>query len=321
MIVTLIVAIGNSAYSAIVVDRRLTISGVPLTDEANKLTFLCCDDARVAIAFTGLAEINGIRTDIQLMLAIKDIVASAYDITGTVLGLIDRLNSLWKNHRLKGEKLIFIVTGFVYWEEVPQQVCMWIGNDGDPQRATFSLRQKTIQEPEVLLESIGTTSGLDDEAVSRLRELLVRRRPAAEAVTKAVSIIQRAAERSSELVGLQCNSAVISSSPDRIMSGTYHSAFRTGVAYLPNIAFPRGAQFMNGKSSVSEAFLAGPSIRKNDDCWCNSGRKFKACHMKIMGTVSARSGGFGSPLFPTQSIEFEKGYPSGKRFVVASRFD
>ena len=60
---TLLIALGNDRYSILVADRRITIGGKVEEDEFNKITILFCDDARLAIAFTGLARVGDFRTN------------------------------------------------------------------------------------------------------------------------------------------------------------------------------------------------------------------------------------------------------------------
>lgn len=53
---TLIVALLNYLNAILLADRRLTVGSNIVDDHYNKVTVLCCHDARVGIAFTGLAR-------------------------------------------------------------------------------------------------------------------------------------------------------------------------------------------------------------------------------------------------------------------------
>ena len=64
---TLIVAAGNKDFAVLAADRRLTSNGKLVDDEANKATILACYDARMAIAFTGLATWGSFSTEKWLL--------------------------------------------------------------------------------------------------------------------------------------------------------------------------------------------------------------------------------------------------------------
>lgn len=53
---TLILAFANREIAVLLADRRISSNGRLIDDEYNKLVVLCCHDARVALAFTGLAQ-------------------------------------------------------------------------------------------------------------------------------------------------------------------------------------------------------------------------------------------------------------------------
>ena len=60
---TLLLSLSNRSYAIVLGDRRLAQpDGTVGDDEANKLCVLFCDDARVTIAFTGLASYGGFTT-------------------------------------------------------------------------------------------------------------------------------------------------------------------------------------------------------------------------------------------------------------------
>src|SRR5947207_891847 len=59
---TLIIGTVNRQQAVLVSDRRLTINGRLIEDESNKTATLICRDARLVIAFTGLAEHRGFVT-------------------------------------------------------------------------------------------------------------------------------------------------------------------------------------------------------------------------------------------------------------------
>ncbi len=54
-------------------DRRLTLNGETCDSNANKLVCVGCDDARFSVGYTGVAEIDGQRTDYWLKNQVKAI--------------------------------------------------------------------------------------------------------------------------------------------------------------------------------------------------------------------------------------------------------
>jgi hypothetical protein len=65
--VTLIVALLNDRSAILLADRRLTVGRKVVDNHYNKVTVLCCHDARVGIAFTGLAKTGSFDTNEHIM--------------------------------------------------------------------------------------------------------------------------------------------------------------------------------------------------------------------------------------------------------------
>ena len=67
--------------------------------------------------------------------------------------------------------------------------------------------------------------------------------------------------------------------------------------------------------------LAGPDIRKNQECWCGSGEKFGKCHLKKFGSTYARVPGFRKPMAMTFAMwKKKKSELSGQMYCVQSAF-
>ncbi|HUS10366.1 MAG TPA: hypothetical protein VMZ30_07855, partial [Pyrinomonadaceae bacterium] len=54
---TLVIGLANQQHTIFISDRRLTRAGKPDDEESNKAATLVCRDARVAICFSGLADV------------------------------------------------------------------------------------------------------------------------------------------------------------------------------------------------------------------------------------------------------------------------
>jgi|SRR5882724_10067807 len=59
---TLILPMVNLQQAVLVTDRRLTRNGVLVNDESNKAFVFVCRDARLTVAYTGLAELGNFLT-------------------------------------------------------------------------------------------------------------------------------------------------------------------------------------------------------------------------------------------------------------------
>jgi hypothetical protein len=325
---TLLLALGNSDFVTVVADRRFTINGAVCDDEANKVCILCCDDARVAIAFTGLAEAGSHSTQEWLLASLADIAKTTHVFADTLVQLRARATSDLGTIATPDRRLTFIIAGFEYWSEHPAIACYYLSNcDNASGRAsnTFELRTLNAHADGILIEALGVPGALKGADERLLRAMLAERKRASDVVRKAVHSIQAAAGSGAArgLVGKQCNSAVVPGLPNTTMISTYHSAHLTGEAYAANVAFSmsRGGLMCWGARMLSASLVAGPMIRKRDACWCGSGKLFKHCHMKILGSVYAKLPGFTRPMTMVTEVSFEIPVASGNRFRVASAFE
>jgi hypothetical protein len=116
---------------------------------------------------------------------------------------------------------------------------------------------------------------------------------------------------------------MVPSARDTTIIMTYHSSFKSHLAYGPNVVITQGMTVL-GTELFSSTVLAGPEIRKRDPCWCGSGQKFKHCHMKKFGFVYLRPGTIGAfkkPLYSVTSMKVEIPRASGSVFTVGSGYD
>src|SRR5262249_6500803 len=137
----------------------------------------------------------------------------------------------------------------------------------------------------------GFKSVLSNQDYDSLRKMLQAGNSAPKVLRKAIQIFRRASgdKRSRGFIGPQCNSAVVPREPNTNIVSTYHSSqavFRAQAADVV-VAVTGCGLVVTGMSVMSPDVLAGPEIREGDDCWCGSGKKFKACHLKKFGSVYA----------------------------------
>src|SRR5215217_1042413 len=70
-------------------DRRLTLNGETCDSNANKLVCVGCDDARFSVGYTGVAEIDGQRTDYWLVEQIESIFRAGHRDVLTVYKMLE----------------------------------------------------------------------------------------------------------------------------------------------------------------------------------------------------------------------------------------
>ena len=320
---TLLLALANERHAALVADRRVTVDGKLADDEYNKLCILFCNDAKLAVGFTGLATLQAFDTATWLAETLSEIANVHADIAPLLAELQVRASSRFSSLVASDSRLSILFVGFVYWSERPEPRAYVLSNfDGpasDP--PTFSLRTISVHDS-VIVEPAGTISGLPITALASLRALMQKALPPQALIRFAVGHLQRAARdsRSSNRIGEQLNTAVLLAQPDTAVISTYHSAKYTHRAYGANVVVA-GAPISLGIEIFGTSVLAGPEIRKHDPCWCGSGSAFKHCHMKKYGSVYARHAAFKKPLPWFVRCGVESPRATGKVFCVASSFD
>ena len=114
---TLLVSILNTEFAILLADRRLTSGGNLVDDHYNKLTVLCCHNARVAIAFTGLAQAGTFDTS-EWMMSYLNKVGDVDDRFDAIFdGMRIEIESELKRRSLTQHVLTILVSGFEHKEE------------------------------------------------------------------------------------------------------------------------------------------------------------------------------------------------------------
>lgn len=103
---TLLVTLMGKNKIVQVADTRLTIEGREHESNAIKAVSVACADANFSIAYTGLAEINGARTDKWLVGKVESVFeAGNYTVDYIVQHLVSGLNSTFPALRHRGRRL------------------------------------------------------------------------------------------------------------------------------------------------------------------------------------------------------------------------
>lgn len=305
-------------------DRRTSHQGRVITDEHNKVTVLFCNDAKMAIAFTGVATFGDFIT--------SDWLASTLAASGTqetsILKIIEAVRvSLSTKMRTLGaayNQLTLLCAGYVYWTDAPEARIYEITNvasDGSTLDDATVRVLSPDQNNAPTVELAGNVRTVPAATLDRLKALLQRPLPAQDVLRFAVAHLRNAANSSSAFnsIGEQCNSVVLERPVDTQVTSTYHSAHNTYSAYTANVVVVGHGEFLDSLMTGPDV-LAGPVIRAKDSCWCGSGVSFGRCHLKKFGSTYARMSPFKSPLPMYVRVWRDTPWPSGSAFLVCSSF-
>jgi hypothetical protein len=240
---TLLVALTNQSFALLLADRRISHNGQVVDDEFNKLCVLLCDDARVTIAFTGLATLSGFNTSDWLVKELSNIGDTTGSIASILSELARRLTERFLLLKTIEKRLSILISGFAYWSPVPQALAYVLSNFelGQMPGSEFMLRSISPNEG-IIVEFAGNASALPMSTKDSLRKLLSSNLDPSSILRLAVKHLRLAAQsnKSANTIGEQCNSAIILSEVDTTVTTTYHSNFMSYVAYGPNVVITRG---------------------------------------------------------------------------------
>lgn len=296
---TLIIGLLNHRQAILVSDRRFTVDGKLLDlgdDEKCKAAAFFCNDARMAVAFTGLARAGKFETS----RAILDGLLQAGAPDHLFLPTVGRFSS--------------IMTEKIEETKLPKSAChltiVFAGYRFDGQRARPEIwqmtnwadekgrRQSTTDRTFVLWHAknslgifgFGMCAGVLANDRLLLRRMVMQEKPHTAIVSKAVDAIRSAADsgKSKGLVGKQCDSIVVPADPRGGVLVDYHSSSPSDVAFLPSYVLSNsnsslscfGGFIQGSDQQGNPSLMAWPSVGRNRPCPCGSGKKFKRCHAK-----------------------------------------
>jgi hypothetical protein len=300
---TLIIGAINRRQAVVVSDRRLSFDGQILEEEANKATTLVCRDARLAIAFTGLATFGTFVTRRWLLESLAE-AANPHGLVGPMFEAFTKLATAkfasLITPRLTDKLLSVFCAGYVHDEVGPRGTMLLVSNferlglspQEDKPGSEFHVSWIREARP---AESMGAvcTAGMKAAAreadLTSLSELVREDKPPGAIVGKAIETVRNAAESvlARNSIGKQCTSIVLPSNPGEPVEAAYHSATMSRVMHSPSHIEARGGEFGIYMIDSPESGLivnhmrqvvAGPKLGRNQPCWCGSGRKFKRCH-------------------------------------------
>ena len=320
---TLLVAFANTQRSVLVVDRRVSSKQVILNDEYNKATVFICEDAKLAVAFTGLATHGGFSTAKWLTETLSDICQSTLSVHEVLATFAARAGSQFATLAAEDRRTTFLFCGFIYSNGASEPRIYSVSNFEHGPHDPSSFTTSALGGPDQTITSLaGTTAPVPDSVPISLHRLLAADLKHSSLVRFAVKHLQLASKslKSLNQIGEHCTAIVITSQPNTPIVTTYHTTKNSNTAYGPNIVVARHFTGF-GTEVMSGSVLAGPEIRKQDPCWCESGVSFKHCHMKKFGGIYVRHAAWKRPLIPFMRLGIDSPWPVGQHFLVGMGYE
>jgi hypothetical protein len=131
---TLIIGLQNRDQTVLLSDRRVTRDGRLVDDESNKAAVFVCKNARVAVAFTGLAKAGAFQTSRWLSEALMESAPPDYLIEPTIVRLRERATRALQGVRVTNQadkRLSILLAGYTYHETPPRCYYWFVSNFED----------------------------------------------------------------------------------------------------------------------------------------------------------------------------------------------
>lgn len=306
---TLILSMVNPDQAIVVSDRRLTRGNqiVEIGGEergTNKGFLLTCDDARMIVTFTGLAEAGPFVTRKWLLDALMNVKEPDYRIDGIATRLAEEAKKIEKLRLSPVDRRLSIaMAGYVYDAEQPRGALFHISNFDqlsasepaplDEAKGFFSVEaiQEEALDPEAnevgSVLAIGVDRALVDEDWERLFRLVTSRK-SVRAITNTAVHAVRSANGKSVVVGRECMSLVLSPDPGQPAEGHFHPDGSARVVHgfgsvdlrsnSVGLIVDSPEMWTEEAGGAPALFEARPRKQsRNARCACGSGKKYKKC--------------------------------------------
>jgi len=305
---TLILSLMNRRQAVVVSDRRLTIDGKVTEDESNKAAIFTCADARLAIAFTGLAKAGTFVANRWLLDAFAEAAEADYLAVPTINRVAKLATQRFRtlaNSRPSAKCLSILCAGYTYDVDGPRGLVALISNferlDRElpgPLNSEFTAEWRIEKRDEADVSAalvFGIPTAVSNQHMGELVRLAKEDRPADALIGKAVEVLRAAADSPNgmNLIGKQCTSIVLPSNAVEPWLVEYHSATKSYVLHGVSQVSARGPGLGIFEIADPERRLhtdnmpvplAGPKLGRNEPCWCGGKhpnglpRKYKQCH-------------------------------------------
>jgi len=291
---TLLLGMVNPLHAVLISDRRLTLRGRIYDDESSKMLVLTCGDARLALAYTGLAAAAGFEARQWLLKTLMDGASRDTHIKPMLEYLKDAATTALATLRATDKRFSVMCVGYRYDDRTNVLMAMVSNYDGfgrGPNSAPavpFTL-EYAVDAPGVATGNVLGAEIRSDDYEDLKGLLRDGRVPAAALVGKSVAAIRRAAAQPSSrgFVGRQCLSVILPADRSQPVTPGYHSEtvsnVMPGMAYIDASKGPRDILTIDSpqleiRSDDGPIPLAGPRLQPTAPCWCRSGKHFRNCH-------------------------------------------
>jgi hypothetical protein len=142
--VTLVMVLANNYQTIMLADRRVGAKGRPIDEEHNKLAVFVCKNARVGVAFTGIATRPGFKTAQWLLEALMEAARPSQFLQPTV----ERLREIATRDigALPRENpLTIAMAGYIYADALPLGCLCCISNFESPDAKRYGPVRPTFE--------------------------------------------------------------------------------------------------------------------------------------------------------------------------------
>lgn len=298
---TLILSLTNTQSSILVSDRRLTYAdGSIKTDEQTKLATLTCADGRFGVAFSGLAEYGGLRTESWLLDQLFKLGPPDFEARSILGRFREAASERWAKIKAAdpaAKRTSFVFSGFDHSEDPPRAIAIKLSNwEGenvvydqpfDEFIETGIIERRPRRERSDLGAVLvsGMLNLIPDSEIAIFGRMLERRLTPDAIINRAVDAIRTASDDPTwgAAIGRQCLSLLVPRDASLDPWSRYHPMGESDVIYAANAVTStptfqgaiRGAEF---RITRPPPLPVSPSVGRNDRCPCGSGKKFKRCH-------------------------------------------
>jgi hypothetical protein len=297
---TLILSLTNTQNSILVSDRRLTYAdGSIKTDEQTKLATWICADGRFGVAFSGLAEYGGLRTESWLLDQLFELGPPDFQAPSMLSRFRQAATDRWRRIKVDNpaaKRTSFVFSGFDHSEDPPRaratKLSNWEGENVVYDQPFDEFAETGIVERRPRREGSdmgavlvsGMLNVIPDSEIALLARMLERRLTPDVIIDRAVAAIRTASDDPTwgGSIGKQCLSLVVPRDAALEPWSRYHPMEESDVIHAAN-AITTTSTFQGAIRRAEFQIIApplpgSPKVGRNDPCPCGSGKKFKRCH-------------------------------------------
>lgn len=266
---TLIITVATRQKVIQASDRRLTRpDGSFFSDDANKAVCIGCKDAYFCIGYTGLAFIEGMKTDEWLVESLMSIQAYKMDISSVTVALEKMLTVGFASSLKQYRSTTFVLAG--YRNGLPfaaiisnfEKEDVWPPSEAEDafKSHVWWMNKRSKSEIGYWISINGTRQAVSRSLLRRFKRLIqngyFRKSPSEVIGDQLVALIREAAQepRFGQYIGRNCMAVTMSVNPNEGFVCKYYPDEISSFGYTPYLIMPpgiavKGVQFWKGKGS------------------------------------------------------------------------